>query len=48
MHIKNTMELETFMVSQGCLADLEGRPDVSADPDHLQFEFDSSDNFISN
>ena len=47
VHIKNTMRLETLMVSQGCLVDLAGRTDVFTDPDPLQFEFDSSDNLIS-
>lgn len=44
VHIKNTLELGKVVVSRGCLADLEGRPDVAIDPDHIQFKFDSSGN----
>ncbi len=44
VHIKNTLELGTIMVSRGCLSDLEGRQDVSVDRRNIQFEFDSSGN----
>ena len=47
VHIKNTLELGIIMVSQGCLADLEARPDVSIDRENIQLEFDSHDNLIS-
>jgi hypothetical protein len=47
VHIKNTLELGKVVVSQGCLADMEGRPDVSIDPDHIRFKFDSSGNLTS-
>jgi len=46
VHIKNTLELGKIVVSRGCLADLEGRPDVSIDRKNIQFEFDSSGSLI--
>lgn len=47
VHIKNTLELGIIMVSQGCLADLEARPDFSIDRENIQLEFDSHDNLVS-
>jgi hypothetical protein len=46
VHSKNTQELGTIMVSQGCLADLEGRSVVSIDREKSQFKFNSSGNLI--
>jgi len=47
VHIKNTLELKVLLVSQGCLADLEGRPDLDIGHDDLDLEFDQSGNLIS-
>ena len=46
VRIKNTLELGKVVVSQGYLSDMEGRPDVSIDPDPIRFKFDSSGNLI--
>jgi hypothetical protein len=46
VRIKNTLELGKVVVSQGCLADMEGRPDVSIDPDLIRLKFDSSGNLV--
>jgi len=47
VHIKNTLELKVLLVSQGCLADLEGKPDLDIGHDDLDLEFDQSGNLIS-
>jgi len=47
VHIKNTLELKSLLVSQGCLAHLEGKPDLEIADDDLDFEFDESGNLIS-
>ena len=47
VYIKNTLELARLMVSQGCLPDLENRPDIQIDPESFSLDFDSSDNLIS-
>lgn len=47
VYIKNTLELTNLMVSQGCLPDLEGRPNLHIGSESLRLEFDSSDNLIS-
>jgi hypothetical protein len=47
VHIKNTLELDTLMVSEGCLPDLQGKPPLTIEERDLQLEFDSSGNLIS-
>lgn len=47
VHIKNTLELKSLMVSQGCLADLLGKPDLDIGDEDLDLEFDQSGNLIS-
>lgn len=47
VHIKNTLELKSLLVSQGCLADLQGKPDLDIGDEDLDLEFDQSGNLIS-
>jgi hypothetical protein len=47
VHIKNTLELTNLMVSQGCLPDLENRPDIQIEPESFRLDFDSAGNLIS-
>jgi hypothetical protein len=47
VHIKNTMELRRLLVSQGCLADLEGRADIEISDECVELEFDGEGNLIS-
>ena len=47
VHIKNTLDLASLLVSEGCLADLAGRADVTVDPSSLRLNFDRSGNLIS-
>jgi hypothetical protein len=47
VHIKNTLDLACLLVSEGCLADLAGRADVTVDPSSLRLNFDRSGNLIS-
>jgi hypothetical protein len=47
VHIKNTLELDTLMVSEGCLSDLQGKSDVTVENNNLRLEFDGSGNLIS-
>jgi len=47
VHIKNTLELRRLLVSQGCLADLEGRPDIEIGDEYVELEFDQEGNLIS-
>ena len=46
VHIKNTLDLACLLVSEGCLADLAGRADVTVDPSSLRLNFDRSGNLI--
>jgi hypothetical protein len=47
VHIKNTLELKRLLVSQGCVADLEGRPDVDIEDEDLELRFDKEGNLVS-
>ncbi len=47
VHIKNTLELNTLWASDGCLSDLQGRPDVDVGREKVSLIFDSSGNLIS-
>jgi hypothetical protein len=47
VYIQNTLELIRLMVSQGCLPNLEGRPNIEIGSESLELEFDSSGNLIS-
>jgi hypothetical protein len=47
VHIKNTLELGSLMVSIGCLPDLKGKPDLIIEEEDLRLEFDHSGNLIS-
>ena len=47
VHIKNTLELTSLMVSRGCLDSLEGKPDQIIGEDAMELEFDSSGDLIS-
>ncbi|HIJ40976.1 MAG TPA: DUF362 domain-containing protein, partial [Deltaproteobacteria bacterium] len=47
VHIKNTMELTTMMVSVGCLASLDKDQIGSVGEEDLELEFDSSGDLIS-
>jgi hypothetical protein len=47
VYIQNTLELNRLMVSQGCLPNLEGRPNIEIGSESLELEFDSSGNLIS-
>ncbi len=47
VHIKNTLELTTLMVSEGCITHLEGKPDLIIGDDELGLEFDRSGNLVS-
>jgi hypothetical protein len=47
VHIKNTLELSTLMVSKGCVGDLETESGVQVEPDPHVLEFDEAGNLIS-
>jgi hypothetical protein len=47
VHIKNTLELMRMLVSQGCLADLEDRPELEIGTENLDLKFDPSGNLTS-
>jgi hypothetical protein len=47
VYIQNTLELNSLMVSQGCLPNLEGRPNLHIGSESLELAFDSSGNLIS-
>ncbi|MBW1769413.1 MAG: DUF362 domain-containing protein, partial [Deltaproteobacteria bacterium] len=47
VHIKNTLELTTLMVSRGCLDSLEGKPDQIIGEGDMELEFDSTGDLIS-
>ena len=47
VYIQNTLELSRLMVSQGCLPNLEGRPDLHIESESLELAFDSSGSLIS-
>lgn len=47
VYIKNTLELNRLMVSQGCLPNLEGRPNLYIESESLGLAFDSAGNLIS-
>jgi len=46
VHIKNTLELTTLMVSKGCLDHLETKNDPMIGDDDMGLEFDSAGNLI--
>jgi len=47
VHIKNTLELDNLLVSEGCLSDLEGKSGLTIGEEDLHLEFDGSGNLIS-
>jgi len=47
VYIKNTLELNQLMVSQGCLPYLENRPGIQLAPESFRLDFDSAGNLIS-
>lgn len=47
VHIKNTLELQTLRVSEGCLAELRTNPNVSIEEGELELGFDRSGNMLS-
>ncbi len=47
VHIKNTLELDNLMVSEGCLSDLQGKTHVAIENKDLRLEFDGSGNLLS-
>lgn len=47
VHIKNTLELTTLMVSVGCLDSLKGKAAQLIGEDDMELEFDGSGNLIS-
>lgn len=47
VHIKNTLELKRLLVSRGCLAKLEGNPDIDIEDKDLELKFDKEGNLIS-
>ncbi len=47
VHIKNTLELDDLMVSEGCLSDLQGKSDVTTEKKDLRLEFDGSGSLLS-
>jgi hypothetical protein len=47
VHIKNTLELDSLMVSEGCLPDLQGKSYVSVEKKDRRLKFDASGNLIS-
>jgi hypothetical protein len=48
VHIKNTMDLKKLVVSQGCVAELEGKPGIEISDEYVELEFDQEGNLISN
>jgi hypothetical protein len=46
VHIKNTLELKTILVSKGCLDDLKGKPGIEIG-DAVELEFDQEGNLVS-
>lgn len=44
VHIKNTMDLTTIIVSKACLPDLESKPDLAIGREDLKMEFDGEGN----
>jgi len=47
VHIKNTLELSSLLVSKGCLAELKDKSGIDIGKDDLTLEFDQSGNLIS-
>lgn len=47
VHIKNTLELKTLLVSQGCVAELKGKPGIEIGEEDVELEFDQEGNLIS-
>jgi hypothetical protein len=47
VHIKNTLDLDNLMVSEGCLSDLQGKSHVAIEKKSLRLEFDGSGNLLS-
>ncbi|MBS1237116.1 MAG: hypothetical protein H6R37_360 [Deltaproteobacteria bacterium] len=47
VHIKNTLELESLMVSEGCLSELQGKSHVTIEEKSLRLKFDGSGNLVS-
>ena len=47
VHIKNTLELGSLLVSKGCLPDLQGKSNLTIEEEDLRLEFDGSGNLIS-
>ena len=47
VHIKNTLELKRLLVSQGCVAELEGKPHIDIEDEDLELKFNKEGNLIS-
>jgi hypothetical protein len=47
VYIKNTLELNNIVVSQGCLSNLKNSPNIQIGSEYLRLDFDSLDNLIS-
>ena len=47
VHIKNTLELESLMMSEGCLSELQGKSHVTIEEKSLRLKFDGSGNLVS-
>ena len=47
VHIKNTLDLDNLMVSEGCLSDLQGKTHVAIEKKNLRLEFDGFGNLLS-
>ena len=46
VHIKNTLELTSLLVSRGCLPDLVDKPDVQIEKNNFEIDFDKDGNLI--
>ena len=47
VHIKSTLELNTLLISKGCLSYFENKSLVSVESENIELEFDASGNLIS-
>ena len=44
VHIKNTLMLDQLVVSDGCLAEINGRAGIRLEPEALRLTFDENEN----
>ena len=47
VYVKNTLELESLVVSEGCLSELQGKSHVTIEEKSLRLKFDGSGNLVS-